>query len=154
MSSTTVDRSAEAKEPFRRIIVGLDGSEQSREILKTVSIFVKKFDSKVIACNVSNVPTSVQGNDKDGFAATNDERNMVEAIRVILKEELGDDGDRAEVRILHGDPAERICEYADYTDSDLIIVGSRGQGALKRALLGSVSGAVAAKSKRTVLIIK
>jgi nucleotide-binding universal stress UspA family protein len=46
-----------------------------------------------------------------------------------------------------------ICETAEVLDATPIVLGARGLSRLKSALLGSVSAAVAAHSKRGVLIV-
>jgi nucleotide-binding universal stress UspA family protein len=140
--------------PFQRILVGLDISSQSSEIVRMVSLLAKVFNSTIIVCNVANVVTSVEGNEMDGFPVTKEERKTHDEMEEMIHNEFGSDAKRVEIKILHGDPAERIVEYADYSISDLIVIGSRSQGALKRALLGSVSGAVVAKTKKSVLIVK
>jgi nucleotide-binding universal stress UspA family protein len=48
--------------------------------------------------------------------------------------------------------ARTIDEIAEEIDAGLIICGQRGRGALRSALLGSVSHALAAHTKRPVLI--
>ena len=53
-----------------------------------------------------------------------------------------------------GAPAAMIVDYAKNMDADLIVVGSRGRGALSTLLLGSVSHGVAHASDRDVLIVK
>ena len=55
--------------------------------------------------------------------------------------------------VLAGDPADEIVAYADNHDVDLIVVGSRGRGAVASALLGSVSQAVLHESRRPVLVL-
>lgn len=55
--------------------------------------------------------------------------------------------------IIHGLPAEAISEYAQQHDIDLIVMGSKGAGALKRALLGSVTIDVINKTKIPVIVI-
>jgi nucleotide-binding universal stress UspA family protein len=47
-----------------------------------------------------------------------------------------------------------IVDYAKNVDADLIVVGSRGRGALGTLLLGSVSHGIAHASDRNVLIVK
>jgi nucleotide-binding universal stress UspA family protein len=42
--------------------------------------------------------------------------------------------------------------YADSREVDMIVVGSRGRGAIASALLGSVSRGVLRASKRPVLV--
>ena len=56
--------------------------------------------------------------------------------------------------LLRGDPVGQIVAYADSHDVDLIIIGTRGHGALAGALLGSVSRGVLTESKRPVLIVR
>jgi nucleotide-binding universal stress UspA family protein len=46
-----------------------------------------------------------------------------------------------------------IAEVADAHDARLIVLGSHGRSGLTGALVGSVAGAVAAHSRRSVLIV-
>jgi len=59
-----------------------------------------------------------------------------------------------ESKILHGNPGDKIVEYAEEADADLIVMGTRGHGRLASALLGSVSKHVVHHSKRSVYIVK
>ncbi|WJX11349.1 hypothetical protein P8452_01973 [Trifolium repens] len=61
---------------------------------------------------------------------------------------------KAESVILNGDPREMICQAAEQMQVDLLIMGSRGLGRLKRAFLGSVSDYCAHHSKAPILIVK
>lgn len=53
-----------------------------------------------------------------------------------------------------GNPAEKIGEVADGKDVDLIVMGSHGRSALKGLLLGSVTNAVLAHTKKPLLILR
>jgi nucleotide-binding universal stress UspA family protein len=53
-----------------------------------------------------------------------------------------------------GAPAETICAQAEERNADLVVVGSRGMGAVGRWLLGSVSDRVVHLSKRPVVVAR
>ncbi|KAL8263205.1 hypothetical protein R6Q59_024554 [Mikania micrantha] len=61
---------------------------------------------------------------------------------------------KAETLILEGDPKEMICQAMEEMNYDLLVVGSRGLGAIKRALLGSISDFCAHHARCPVLIVK
>jgi len=50
--------------------------------------------------------------------------------------------------------AEEILKYADKSNADLIILGTRGFGRLKRLIIGSVANAVLGNTKCPVLVVK
>ncbi len=63
-------------------------------------------------------------------------------------------GVTAHTRLLRGDPADEIVAYADTVDADVIVVGSRGHGAVTSVLLGSVSRAILREARRPVLVVR
>jgi nucleotide-binding universal stress UspA family protein len=67
------------------------------------------------------------------------------------RDRLGDQG--ADVRVVTGSPAEAIRAAADSDDAELLVVGSRGRGNLRSAILGSVSRDLAASAKRPVVVV-
>jgi len=58
-----------------------------------------------------------------------------------------------ETEILAGDPGEEICRRAADGDVAGIVLGTRGQGGLKRALLGSVSDHVVRNAPCPVITV-
>jgi nucleotide-binding universal stress UspA family protein len=60
----------------------------------------------------------------------------------------------AEKMVLVGDPVDEIVADADSQNVDLIVVGSRGRGAVAGALLGSVSIGVLHEAMRPVLVAR
>nr|XP_034907695.1 universal stress protein PHOS34-like [Populus alba] len=61
---------------------------------------------------------------------------------------------KAETLVLEGDPKDKICRATEQTQADVLVVGSRGLGKIKRALLGSISDYCARHAKFPILIIK
>jgi nucleotide-binding universal stress UspA family protein len=59
----------------------------------------------------------------------------------------------AETRVIEGDAGSALCDLADELDVSAIVVGSRGRGGIRRALLGSVSDHVVRHAGRPVLVV-
>jgi len=61
--------------------------------------------------------------------------------------------DQATSVILHGSPGPAIVAHADEIDARAIVIGSRGRGGLKRAVLGSVSDHVVRNAHCPVVVL-
>lgn len=61
---------------------------------------------------------------------------------------------RCTFKQLQGNVAEEIVNYANSNEIDLVIIGSRGLGAVKGMLMGSVSSRVVHQANSHVLVIK
>jgi nucleotide-binding universal stress UspA family protein len=59
-----------------------------------------------------------------------------------------------ETAVLHGTPHERILDYADENDIDLIVMGTHGRSGLDRYLLGSVAEKVLRAADAPVLTVR
>ena len=84
------------------------------------------------------------------------DRDLQEAIEAELRGQLDEaiaavpDDVPAEGAVLRGEPVRRLVEAA--ADSDILMVGSRGYGPLRRTLLGSVAGALVRSARCPVLV--
>lgn len=81
---------------------------------------------------------------------TENDTELLEDVRARAEEA----GVTAHTRLLRGDPVDEIVAYADTVDANLIVVGSRGHGAVTSALLGSVSRGVLREARRPVLVVR
>jgi len=58
-----------------------------------------------------------------------------------------------EIIVETGHPVERILHHLDKRPCDMVVMGSRGHGLLKEALLGSTSHRVLRRSSKPVLVV-
>lgn len=86
--------------------------------------------------------------DRDRAAAGEGARSIVAATATAL----GLEG--ADSRIIQGEPGPAICRLASEVSAAGIVIGSRGRGGLKRAVLGSVSDHVVRHAPCPVLVTR
>ncbi|KJE94337.1 hypothetical protein CAOG_04996 [Capsaspora owczarzaki ATCC 30864] len=82
-------------------------------------------------------------------------RGLKEAERILsaLAAVCAERGIPCKTQAIEGDARDSICTLADTINAKMIVIGSRGLGAIKRALLGSVSSFVVNHSSKPVLVV-
>ena len=133
---------------MKKILVAYDGGEPAHRALEMAADLAAKFDATVSVVSVIPVhPGRVPVDPWDDRPVHTAE--LVEAREILLK--------RGIEPTLHepaGDPAVTIEKIAEEGGYDMVIVGSRGIGALSRALQGSVSEHVATHATATVVVAR
>jgi nucleotide-binding universal stress UspA family protein len=138
------------------IIVGIDGSDHSRQALEWAvsEAAVRRAPLTVLAVSQPlaggwGVPVAHrEGQDPTGRAR---EAAREETDRVLEKAGQEARPPSVAVRAVAGLPAEELLSAA--VGADMIVVGSRGAGGFKRLLMGSVSTTVTHHARCPVVVI-
>ncbi len=122
-----------------RILVGSDGSVQSKKALAEAISIASKFSGFVKVVTVYD-----KGGEKKAEATITEVKHLLE------KEQIKYDT----LIALNSNAAKTLLTIAKQENFDLIVVGSRGIGSRVSMLLGSVSKNVAADAYCNVLVVK
>jgi nucleotide-binding universal stress UspA family protein len=139
------------------IVVGVDGSDRSREALRWAVEEAKLRGDKVLAVHAWEPPV-VPAADIPPTPAPPlylpeliaQVQERAEALVEHVTAEFANDGVDVEPTAIEGAAAAVLVEVAE--DADLVVVGSRGRGGLAGLLLGSVSQQVAQHARCPVVI--
>jgi nucleotide-binding universal stress UspA family protein len=102
--------------------------------------------------------TLVTGSGMAGGVISGSEFDNLEAVAVEQGRETAEAAaaalglTNAEITIVRGDPGVALCDLATREKARAIVMGSRGRGGIKRALLGSVSDYVVRNAPCPVVI--
>jgi nucleotide-binding universal stress UspA family protein len=137
---------------MQRIVVGFDGSDHSRKALERAADIANGATLAVVsAANVQRLLRDPSGgaspvDPADAEARTN---ALAEA-----REYLEGRGVKGEYIEGHGNPADVLVQEAEESGADLIVVGTRGLSAARRAFMGSVSTNVVHHATVDVLVVR
>jgi nucleotide-binding universal stress UspA family protein len=138
-----------------RILVATDGSREAELALTTAADLAKSTDSELHVLHVGEVPL-VYHPERHAYRAEYEEHEK-EAQQLLEAQVQRIDGAGATVAQTHlrmGRADEEIVELAQSIDAGLIVMGSRGHGRLRRALVGSVSESVIRHAHCPVTIVR
>jgi nucleotide-binding universal stress UspA family protein len=138
---------------MKSILVGVDGSEPSHKAARLAAEIALRFGARLTLAYV--VPRLLLPPDAYGLtvAEVEDEhRAFGEKLLAEAVTRLGEGGVEVATLVLVGAAAEGLAEAARAGDVDLVVVGSRGRGAVARVLLGSVTDRLVHISPKPVLV--
>jgi len=137
-----------------------DGSEGSRTALRAAIEWIKPEGDAVVLTVWT--PAAVQLARAGSFVVAIPNEGKVDEQEAEFAHRIAEEGAEgartrgynAVARVAQSDQsvAKTIADVADEIDAGLIVCGQRGRGAIGSALLGSVSHALAAHTRRPVLI--
>jgi len=145
---------------MKRVLICVDGSEASGRALEMAVELARATGVEVtvayvvapLVAPVDGYPTAVV----EPGATVQLERQAREFGELVVSraaQHARELGAQADARVLFGEPAKALAEEAEAHDYGLVAIGSRGQNALKRALLGSTSDRLVHTCRRPVLVV-
>ncbi|TJX68346.1 universal stress protein [Soehngenia saccharolytica] len=137
---------------MKRILVPIDGSENSKRALKRARELGELYHAQLIILTVIDNGRFFSIEYKDELIRIL-EQNAKELLQSV-ENELKDYQFGVKTMYKFGDVPDEIINVADEEDVDLIVIGTRGLGAFSRAVLGGVSHKVVTHADRSVLVVK
>ena len=145
------------------VLIATDGSDDAVAAASQALSLLAPTDTISLVC-VVEAPTEATAGQESGFAGGLAEPEAIDAAwdevnreaNVALDHTIAALGSPATIsrRIETGGPGPVICRVAEEAAVDVVVVGSRGRGAIRRALLGSVSTHVANNAPCPVIIVR
>ena len=137
-----------------RILLATDGSAEAELAATTTAELAKSTDSELHVVHVGVLPL-VYHPERHGYRTEYEEHEkeahqLLEA-QVERTKEAGATVDQAHLRMGRAD--EEIIDLAQSMGAGMIVMGSRGQGRIRRALMGSVSESVVHHAHCPVLMV-
>jgi nucleotide-binding universal stress UspA family protein len=133
---------------MKKILVAYDGGEPARRALNLAAELAHKFGAAVSVISVT--PVHPGRTPIDPWDDRPVHLNELREAQEILREQ----GVVSDLLSPAGDPAKTIERIAIEGEFDAVIVGSRGLGAVSRALQGSTSEHVATHAETTVIVAR
>jgi len=145
---------------YQKIMVPLDGSELAECVLPHVEAFISQCQIRTIVFVrvLEAITPAVAGEyainveDLESREA-NRKTSAEEYLKQIMKRmEPGET--RLEKEVLIGRPADRLADYADQNDVDLILMATHGRSGVSRWVRGSVADRILRAASVPVLMVR
>jgi nucleotide-binding universal stress UspA family protein len=150
-----------------KILLATDASKEAELAAKTASDLAQKTHSELHMVHVFGIApvgppvypeaTNLQSVERE--AETEElQRTSEQRAREMLEEEVGKvrsaGGTVAQGHLIEGRVAPEVVGLAEEIGAGLIVLGSRGHGGIRRALMGSVSDSVVRHAHCPVLVVR
>ena len=148
-----------------KVLLATDGSREAQLAARTAADLAHKTHSEVHVVHVFGIapvgpPVYPEAPDLQGEALEEEaeERISEQRAREVLDAEVGKvrsaGGTLVEAHLMEGRIAPEIVALAEQIGAGLLVMGSRGYGGIRRALMGSVSDAVMRHAHCPVLVVR
>jgi nucleotide-binding universal stress UspA family protein len=142
-----------------KILLAIDGSDEAKRATEAAVELSKGTGSEVHVAYVLPSPAQLIGHhlysDEMRESLIGGAEREAERFLKEQAERIGSDGAKvAETHLRSGDPDKEILRLAEALEVGLIVIGSRGLGAVSRALMGSVSDSVVRHAHCPVFVVR
>ena len=154
MSVNLSSASTSPNSKFSKILVAIDGSNESMEAARYSISLSQEYDAELYALHVLRSDVDLFG-PHDTSEYTIRMRN--EAEKYLDKVRLAAHEKNMQIKseiISSTNIAEAIVDYAEEKNFKLIVIGTRGKSGFKKLLLGSVASSVVTYAHCPVLVVK
>jgi len=136
---------------YKRILVPLDGSKSGEKVIGTAIELAMIFEGTLTLIHVVELLGLLEKDRKDEYDVL---KGQAEKYLAGIKKKIEDEGVRVDAMIKQGSPGVEICEYAALGGIDLIVMATRGWGAVERWVVGSVADKVVKHAPKPVLLLR
>lgn len=142
-----------------KVLLATDGSEEATLAARTAADIAGKTGSELHVVHARQMSLYVDDSPTERIeAARNLEETLKEAAQRILDTQVQQiraaGGSVSQTHIRLGSPDKEIIALADELNAGLVVMGSRGLGGIRRALMGSVSDSVVRHAHCPVLVVR
>lgn len=135
-----------------KILLGTDGSETALRAARVAGELAGKLGSELHVVYVGpDIPPAFASMELQPARVEQESRKALDELVGRIEAE---GGTVAEAHLRLGEAAEWIVTLGEELGAGLIVVGSRGLGALKRAVMGSVSESVVRHAHCPVMVVR
>ncbi len=138
---------------FKKILVGVDGSEHALKAVRLAGELARTCSADLVIVH-AYAPIPAGLGEPNLQQAISERLNEANEVLERALQEVGFTPKTVETEALEGGAADVILRVAEVREVDLIVVGSRGLGALASLLLGSQSQDVIQRATCPVLVVR
>jgi nucleotide-binding universal stress UspA family protein len=149
---------------YKNIVVGTDFSETAAQAVDQAAAIAKAFKATlhIVTAFRPAMTSSVAASSLEAMAyggaeflqeAESKIADEVDSTLGSMAKKLSSDGISVKTHGCAGDPSDALVDIAEKNKADLIVVGNRGMGGVKRFVLGSVPNKISHHAPCSVLIV-
>jgi nucleotide-binding universal stress UspA family protein len=149
---------------YTNVVVGTDFSESAEKAVAQAAAIAKSFGAQlhVVTAFKPALTSSIAASSLEAMAygaatalgeVDSHIADEVETRLAALEQRYTKDGLKVKTHGIAADPADALIDVCESCGADLVVVGNRGMGGVKRFVLGSVPNKISHHSPCSVLIV-